>query len=186
FLPRDVPRPLCGVAAVVMLFAPREYFLRSFTEHSFLAQVVSELFAVAMWWALVTWGEQRSRAALICFAVAGIGAFLTWPVWIGPLLVTLAVTVATGEGLSWRERLSSLAVAGAPIAVVAAVHAEGRVRAVGIAGTAGFVVWPSVEMFTWWFLLLACAGSILAVRNRRTRSIVWLTAAIALQAAALF
>jgi len=183
---RLLPRRLFAVAAVVMLFAPREYFLRSFTEHSFLAQVVSELFAVAMWWALVVWDEQPSRAAMIFFAIAGVGAFLTWPVWVGPLALTLIVTVALRDGLSLRERLLSLTIAGTPVAAVAAVHAAGRVRAVGIAGTAGFVVWPSIAIFTWWFGVLACAGLILAATNSRARTIVWLAAAIALQAAALF
>jgi hypothetical protein len=180
------PQILVAVAAALMLFVPREYFLRSFTEHAFLAQVVSELFAVAMWWALVVWDERPSRAAMTYFAIAGIGAFLTWPVWIGPLLLALAVTVAVRDGLPVRERLASLAVAGTPIAVVAAVHAAGRLQAVGIARTAGFVVWPSIEMFTWWFLVLAGAGLILAMMNRGTRSIVWLVGAIALQAGALF
>src|SRR5262245_26229213 len=48
-LPRNASRLPLAVAATLMLFAPREYFLRSFTEHAFLSQVVSELFAVAMW-----------------------------------------------------------------------------------------------------------------------------------------
>src|SRR2546426_6433311 len=39
-LPPNVPRMPFAIAAVLMLFAPREYFLRSFSEHSFLAQVV--------------------------------------------------------------------------------------------------------------------------------------------------
>src|SRR6185503_3718747 len=75
------PQALFAVAAVVMVVAPREYFLRSFSEHSFLAQVVSEFLAIAMWWALLVWDERPSRAAMMLFALAGVGTFLTWPVW---------------------------------------------------------------------------------------------------------
>jgi hypothetical protein len=66
------------------------------------------------------------------------------------------------------------------------VHSAGRAHAAGIAATAGFVVWPSVAIFTWWFLALACVGLIVASIDRGTRSIVWLVVGIALQAAALF
>jgi hypothetical protein len=184
--PSRWPQTLFAVGAVVMLFAPREYFLRSFSEHSFLAQAVSELFAVAMWWALVAWDERPSRAAIIVFAIAGIGAFLTWPVWIGPLMLLLVALVAMRGDVPARERLVSLAVAGAPIAFAAAIHAAGRMHAAGIVGTAGFVVWPSIEMFTWWFVVLASVGLVFAAKNRRTRSVVWFVAAIALQAAVLF
>src|SRR5262245_57330492 len=100
-------RVLFALAAVLLLFAPREYFLRSFSEHSFLAQVVSELFAVAMWWALVVWDAQPSIAASAVFAIAGAGAFLTWPVWIGPLLLTLAAIVALRRDVPVRDRLAA-------------------------------------------------------------------------------
>jgi len=179
------PQTLFAVAAVLMLFAPREYSLRSFTDHSFLAQVVSELFAVAMWWALVVWDERPSRAATIAFGIAGVGAFLTWPVWIGPLILALAMTIAVREGMPRRERLFSLAAAVAPSAIAAAVHAAGRARAAAIVGSGGFVVWPSTAIFSWWFLILASAGLCIAAMNGRTRSIVWLVASIALQAGVL-
>ena len=175
-----------GIAAAVLLFAPREYFLRSFTEHSFLAQVVSELFAVAMWWALVAWDERPSIAATVVFAIAGVGAFLTWPVWIGPLLLAQAATMALRGDLPVRERVTAMLTAGGPIAIVAAVHAIGRVHAAGIAATSGFVVWPSIEMFGVWFLVLAAIGVVVSMTIVPSRPTVWLIASIALQAAALF
>jgi len=174
------------VLAVLLLFVPREYFLRSFTEHSFLAHVVAELFAVAMWWALAAWDERPSLGAMVGFAVAGVAAFLTWPVWTGPLLLVLVVLVAARRELPMRDRVAALVVGGAPIAVTGAVHALGRVHAAGIAATSGFVVWPSVEVFGWWFLVLALAGTIVAAMRRSTRPIVVIVAAIALQAAPLF
>src|SRR2546428_4514540 len=183
-LPRGVPRLPFAIAAILMLFAPREYFLRSFSEHSFLAQVVAELFAVAMWWALAVWDERPSIAAMTMFAIAGVGAFLTWPVWIGPLLLVLVAIVALRTDMSARDRLAAMIAGGGPIAIVAIVHAIGRMPAVGIAGTTGFVAWPSVEVFAGWFLVFASAGVVLAATDRRTRSIIWLLAALALQAAA--
>ncbi len=185
-LPAGGPRLPFAIAAAVMLFAPREYFLRSFSEHAFLAQVVAELFAVVMWWAVVVWDERPSMTAAVVFAIAGVGAFLTWPVWIGPLLLMLAAMVAFRSEMSVRDRLAAMVAAGGPIAVVAVAHAAGRVRAAGIAATSGFVVWPSVEVFGAWFLTLAAIGLIIAAVNRPARSIVWLVAAIALQAAVLF
>jgi hypothetical protein len=175
-----------AIAAAVLLFAPQEYFLRSFTEHSFLAQVVSELFAVAMWWALVAWDERPSMAATVVFAIAGVGAFLTWPVWIGPLLLAQVATMALRGDLPVRERLTAMLTAGAPIAVVAAVHAIGRAHAAAITATSGFVVWPSIEMFGVWFLVLAAIGVVASMTVVPSRSTIWLIASIALQAAALF
>jgi len=185
-LPRDAPRLPFACAAVLLALVPREYFFRSFTEHSFLAQVAAELFAVAMWWALVVWDERPTLPAMAMFAIAGVGAFLTWPVWIGPLLLLLLLVVASHTAVPVRDRVRAVMVGGAPIALVASVHALGRVRAAAIAGTSGFVVWPSVDLFGWWFLALALGGAILAAADRRARSIVWLLAAIALQAAALY
>src|SRR5262245_3241477 len=185
-LPRSLPRLPLAIAAIAMLFAPREYFLRSFTEHSFLAQVVSELFAVAMWWALVVWDAQPSIAASAVFAIAGAGAFLTWPVWIGPLLLTLAAIVALRRDVPVRDRLAALVTGGGPIALVAAVHAIGRTHAAGIAATSGFVVWPSLEMFGAWFVVLAAIGVVMSITIVPSRPAVWMIATIALQSAALF
>lgn len=185
-LPRGTPRVPFAVAAVLLLLVPHEYFFRSFTEHSFLAQVVAELFAVAMWWAVVVWTVEPTLPAMAIFAIAGVGAFLTWPVWIGPLLIVLVAAIASRRDLPLATRLRALVVGGAPVALVASVHALGRVRAAAIAGTSGFVVWPSIDLFGWWFLVLALGGAILAATDWRARSIVWLLAAIAVQAAALF
>jgi hypothetical protein len=43
------------------------------------------LFAVAMWWALVVWIAQPAARAMVLFALFGVAAFLTWPIWVGPL-----------------------------------------------------------------------------------------------------
>ena len=76
-------------------------------EQSFLSQVVSELFAVAMWWAIVVWDERPSAGAMALFALFGVAAFLTWPIWIGPLVLTLAARRAHAPGPSRGRRGSS-------------------------------------------------------------------------------
>ena len=89
-MPSEHTRDAFGVAAVLLLLVPYVYSIGSFTEQSYLAQVVSELFAVAMWWALIVWDDRPSRGAALLFAIFGVGAFLTWPVWTGPLLLVFA------------------------------------------------------------------------------------------------
>jgi hypothetical protein len=72
--------PLSAAGTIAVLTAST-YTLGSFVEDSFLAQAVSELFAVAAWWALVWWDSNPSRLAMGLFAVAGIAIFLTGPSW---------------------------------------------------------------------------------------------------------
>src|SRR5262245_21839266 len=76
-VPNESTRDAFGVAAVLLLLVPRVYSVGSFTEQSYLAQVVSEMFAVAMWWALTVWDERPSRGAAVLFAIFGVGAFLS-------------------------------------------------------------------------------------------------------------
>ena len=56
-MPDGVPRVPFAVAAALLLWLPHAFFAGSFMEQSFFSQVVSELFAVAMWGTLVVWGE---------------------------------------------------------------------------------------------------------------------------------
>src|SRR5438477_163516 len=80
-----------AAAAVVLLRIPYRYSIGSFTEQSYFAQVASELFALGMWWAAIVWDEQPWRGAAPLFALFGVAAFLTWPIWIGPLAIAFAV-----------------------------------------------------------------------------------------------
>jgi len=68
-VPTERTRNAFGVLAVVLLLVPYAYSVGSFTEQSYLAQVASELFAVAMWWTLIVWDEQPSRGVAALFAV---------------------------------------------------------------------------------------------------------------------
>jgi hypothetical protein len=179
-LPEDVPRTPLAVGAVLLLFLPRAYFLGSFTEHSFIAQVVAELFAVVMLWALVVWEETHWIGAMALFAFAGMATFLAWPIWIGPPLVALASVVL------FDRRFDHFAVAVTPIAFIAAVHIVGRAQWLAYAATSGYVLRPSIAAIGWTFLLFSAGGLTLVFAKRTSRSVIAFLAAIAVQAIALF
>src|SRR5262249_58115979 len=109
-LPRDVPRVPIAAAGVVVLFLPRRFFLGSFTDDSFFAQVVSELFAVAAWWALVLWDEVKSTRVLVLFALGSVATFLTWPILIGPLMLAFMVIVVMRYQITTAVRVKDLLV----------------------------------------------------------------------------
>ena len=175
-----------GLVAVILLFLPRAFFVGSFVRYSYIAQVVSELFAVVIWWVLVVWDQRPSVKALALFAISGVAAFLTWPIWIGPPLAVLAILAIRRADLSITGKLKMLALGGVPIAIVAVIHAVGRLGWAKIVGTDANVPLPAWSDFTWWFLGLSAAGVIAVVVNRRGRATAWLLGACALQAAALF
>jgi hypothetical protein len=181
-----------ALLAVGLVFVPRALVLGSFTRFSYVAQIVSEAFAVATWWAIVVWNDKPSRLPLALFAAAGIGTFLSWPVWIGPLAVVFGVIVMSRADISWPGRLASLAMGGLPILSVATVHAIGRLGWARIVRTDASTALPTVADFGWPFLLLACAGlaimivTMVVTRVRRHRAGVLLIVAIGVQAAALY
>jgi hypothetical protein len=185
-LPREVPRAAFAALAVILLFLSRVHFVGSFTEQSYVAQVVSELFAVAMWWALVIWDEHPSAGAMAWFALAGVAAFLSWPVWIGPLLVVLAALALLHNELPLAQRLQQLAIPAIPVAVIAVIHGSRHVGGFRMAGTGGFAIWPTPALLGWWFIGLAAAGFAFTLTQRRARTVTLLVAAIGVQAAALY
>jgi len=183
---RDDAIPFACVA-VLLLFVPRTFFVRSFTDTSYLAQVVSEFFAIGMWWAIVAWTDRPSRLSAGLFALAGAAAFLVWPLWLGPLALTFATAVIFRRDVAWRERVATLALGLVPIAIVAAMYARAHGHAVGIVAVPGYVPLPTIATFGGWFLLAAAAGIVVAAARARLRLVVLsFLAAIALQAAALF
>jgi hypothetical protein len=122
----DAVRMAIATGSVCLLFLPYDYFIGSFSRFSFFAQVVSEMCAVAMWLALVLWDERPSPRAAALFGMAGVGVFLTWPVWIGPPILVLLALAATAGRPAPTTRLRFLAYALGPIAAVAAQFAFGR------------------------------------------------------------
>ena len=184
-LPRDVPRIPFALMALLLLLVPRTYSIGSFTEQSYLAQVTSELFAVAMWWALTVWDERPGRATVALFALFGMATFLTWPVWTGPLLLTLAPVALLHGRLPITLRMQHVAIAVTPIGAIAIMHAVRHMGGLRMAGTGGFAIWPDARLVGRWFAALSAAGLFVAATERRSRSVTLLVVAIALQAIAL-
>jgi hypothetical protein len=185
-LPEDVPRIPLALTAVLFLFVPYAHVVGSFTHDSFFAQVVAESFAIAMWWALVVWDQRPAMPAMALFAIGGVAVFLTWPVWIGPLLIVLPLFVWFRPGLPVRERFLHLLLGVGPIAAVAALYIAGRLAWVGYVRAGGAVVQPSTSEFGWAIPLLSAIGLGLLAARRRGRATAALAAALGVQALVLF
>ena len=184
-VPTERTRNPFGVLAVGLLLVPYVYSVGSFTEQSYLAQVASELFAVAMWWALIIWDEQPSRGAAALFGLFGGVAFLTWPVWTGPLLLALAVVALMHGERRLADRVVDLIVATVPIALLVALHGSQHPGGFRMVGTGGFAIWPTTANLKPWFYVVTAMAMGFAFRQRRTRVVIVLIGAIAVQAAAL-
>src|SRR5262245_4007974 len=210
-MPSERTRDPFSVGAVVLLLVPYAYSVGSFTEQSYLAQVASEFFAVAMWWALTVRDEQPSRAAAVLFGIFGVGAFLTWPVWTGPPLLVFAVlaVIQTLAGRSTQARARhvpdtcltpatsaraprppratavDVLIGVAPIAAIAALHGSQHAGGFQIIGTGGFVIWPTTAVGRWAVFALAAMAGLSALPQQRQRGVGLFLVAIAAQAAAL-
>jgi len=172
--------------AVLLMLLPRAYFADAFAHDSYLAQVVSTLFAVAMWWAVLVWDDEPSIAAAMLIAVMALGVFLAWPVWIGPPLLTLVAVVCLRRDLAWQTRAAHVALIALPVATLAVIHAAGRWGWVLLIRTSGAVLHPSVAAVGWAFPLLAIAGAVLSLKDRRARVSLLLVGAIVAQAVTLY
>jgi hypothetical protein len=186
-MPDEVPRVPFAIGAALLLWLPYTFFAGSFMAQSFFSQVVSELFAVAMWWTIVWWGEAPSVRAMALFALFGSAAFLTWPVWVGPLVLTLVISVwLRGRADKQVRPYSALTVALLPIAILAAIYAGTRTAyGFDMIHAVGFVVRPLPATMTWTFLILAAGGLVNAALLRPARPAAIFAAAIGAQAIAL-
>jgi hypothetical protein len=175
-----------ALTAVALLALPYDFSLGSFVRWSFYAQVVSETCAVAMWWALVLWDVRPSRAVALLFGIAGAGAYLAWPVWIGPPVVALGALMLLHARIEFPRRIAHATLALAPIGCVAVLHAAGRVSSLTIVQSGGASFDLSPSHFGWTLLLLTAAGVVIAVRRREARATIVVLGAIVLQTIALF
>ena len=188
-LPRDVPRVPIAAVAAISLFASQTYFLGSFAQYSFLAQVVAECFALAMFWALAAWDREQHRWLMVIAGLFGAALFLTWPILIGPPLVVLGLLVVLPNGTRVAARVVDATIAAVPIAIVAGLFSVGRMDYVVIAGTGGEVVTPMVRAYGWLFLILSSLGIGIAAANvnrATSRTLALFAGAILLQAGALY
>jgi hypothetical protein len=120
------------------------------------------------------------------FGLAGAAAFLTWPVWVGPLaLVAVAVALFNRER-PFRQRAFHLGLAGLPIAFVAAMYVGGRGDGLAMAATGGAAPWPEASNYGRPLLWLSAAGFVVSVTHRQARTTALLAASIGLQSMALY
>jgi hypothetical protein len=165
---------------------PLGYAIGAFAHDSFVAQVVSELFVVGMWWALAAWDRAPGLAPMALFALFGSAAFLTWPVLVGAPLLAVAALTLVRDTPAARVRVAHAAAAVIPVLAVAASYLIGRIGWLAIVRTGGRIIHPSVAEYTWMFLALSIAGAIVAAMSRLGRATVIFSAAVLTEAAALF
>lgn len=174
-----------ALAAVMLLLLPYDYFVGAFTHDAFLAQAVCACFSVAAWWALVTWEERPGTAMAFVFGLFTTALFLSWPVWVGPpVLVFLALLLRRHVSLGWRIQHGMIALA--PLALVAAVHAAGRLGWALLVRTSGAVLQPSLAVVGWLFPVLAALGLVIAIATSRARVTLAFLLAIVAQAITLW
>lgn len=174
-----------AIVATALLFLPAQYFFGAFTHDGFLAQTVSTLFAVGMWWAIVAWDDRPSIAGAAIISVCLLGVFLSWPIWLGPPLLVFLASLSTHD-LTRSSRLQHLAVVVVPLLLLAAFHASGRWGWMVIVRTSGAVLHPSLESMGWLLPLLAIAGAMAIAAERRFRVTLVLALLVGLQAVTLF
>lgn len=163
-LPVGRRRAAAAAAGTLLLLVPHAYLLQPFTHFYFYAQVVSETFAVAMFWALVVWNDRPSATWLAVCAACGIAVVLCWPVWLPAPALALTLVVLVHPGRAARERAQDLALALGPIAIAVIAYAAAHAGSAGILSSGGSTVVPAVRLFGWPFLALATGGLVAAAR----------------------
>ena len=178
--------PLAVAAVGFVLFAPRAYSVDGFLQAGFFAQVASELFVVAGWWALARWWTAPGVAWMTFVGLVGAAVFLVWPIWIGPLMVAMGMAVLVRPGLTSGSRARSLVTAALPFAIVAALHLSQHAAWLRMAGTSGavpaFVMGPASVVL----IALALAGLAASRPHRAAHVTLWFALGVLLQAAALY
>ena len=178
--------PVAVAAVGLVLFAPRAYSLDGFLQAGFYAQVASEAFVLAGWWGLTRWWLAPASRWMAFVGLMAGAVFVVWPIWIGPLMVAMALAVWQGRGFSWpaRARLASLAVG--PPALVAALHLSQHATWLRMAGTSGAVPRFSPGALGGLLVALAVVGAARALPRPHARVTLWFTGGLALQALALW
>ena len=172
-----------AVAAVAFLFLPSRYFFGAFTHDGYLAQTVSTLFAVAMWWSLAQWDDQPSAIGAATIATFLAATFLSWPIWVGPPLVVFAGLLAARPP---RVRIAHATIVLLPLLAIFLRHSWQRWGWMVIVRTSGAVLQPSMATLGIVLPLLAIIGIAVSAVDRRARVTIVLLLVIALQAMTLY
>jgi hypothetical protein len=175
-----------AIGGIALVFLASQYTLGSFIHDSFLAQTVGELFAIVMWWTLIVWNDKPSSWSMVTYGASGLATFLTWPVWIGPPVVALAILLLTRRDLDAQQRLRQASIALLPVAVIATLYTIGRAEGLGLVRTSGAVALPPWSPLGWGLLALAVLGLVSSAAMPSSRALLALIAALGLQAAALW
>ena len=178
--------PLAVGAVGFVLFAPRAYSLGGFLQAGFFAQVASELFVVAGWWAVARWWREAGVVWLALVGLMGAAVFLVWPIWAGPLIATVAIATLMKPGMTRTARATSLLIATLPLVIVAALHLSRHAAWLRLAGTSGavpaFVAGPTVVVL----IALAMLGLAASRKREAARVTLWFLMGVVLQAGALY
>jgi hypothetical protein len=176
-----------AVAAVgLILFAPRAYSLDGFLQAGFYAQVASEAFVLAGWWGLTRWWRAPASGWMAFVGLMAGAVFVVWPIWIGPLMVAVALAVWQARGFTWPARARLASLAAGPPALVAALHLSRHATWLRMAGTSGAVPAFSPGVLGCVLLALALIGMAGAVRRPPARVTLWFTFGVVSQAGALW
>ena len=170
---------IAPLAAPVLAFAPAVYTIGSSFHFFYYAQIVSEAFAIGMLLAVLCWQQTGRRAYLLAFGACGVGAFLSWPVWLGPCVGVLIVFLLLGQ-LDWKERAIAASIALVPVALVGVVHSLIHAEGGRILTSSGAVTAPSVEAFGLGFLVVAVTGILIGAFRLRAGLPVVVFLAVAL------
>lgn len=185
-LPEFTPRDPLAIAVALTVFASQVFFLGSFLQFAFVAQVVAELFMLFAWWAVVAWCDDGGTRWLALFAIATSALFLTWPILVGPPFVMLGLVLLTQHAVPLRTRGAQGLVASVLPGCVAGSFVIDRIRWMGMAAVGGETALPQVSAYGWPFIAASTVGLLLALLRTRTRVTGLMAASILVQSAALW
>ena len=154
----------------------------------FVAQVVAQLFVVAMWWATTAWDDAPRRAARrwrSAFSVPRPSCLA------GLHRSTRARVLSRGRVRGATIRRGTRAPPGGRFraggAVCAGVYLVGRLGWLQLAGTGGAAPWPSVQSYGWPLVVaVGVAGAGLRDAQRRGRTTAVFLFSVVAQAAAFY
>jgi hypothetical protein len=175
---------VAALAAPVLALAPSAYFLGSFGQFFFYAQVVSEAFALGLLVALLRWSATDDWRDAATVSACAIGVVLSWPIWIAPCAIATAFA-ALAAPIRWRRRVGAVAWMMAPAFALAVVHQLTHRGAASIVTASGAVTTPSVAVLGLGFIVVTAAGVGFALRDSAARIVLVFLAATLLAAVSL-